>query len=155
MMSEVRRIADQLRRTFEGDAWHGPSVRELLADVTARRAAAKPIAQAHSIWEIALHMATWDEVVRRRLAGEITGDLPAEVDWPMLRETSEDAWRKSVQDLEQSHRALCEAVARLDDARLAESVPGKPDSVYIELHGIVQHDLYHAGQIALLKKAQS
>jgi uncharacterized damage-inducible protein DinB len=154
LMSEVRRIEEQLRRAFEGNAWHGPSVRELLVDVTANRAAARPIAGAHSIWEIALHIATWDEVVRRRLEGEAIADLPAEVDWPTVRDTSEEAWRKTVQDLDRSHRALCEAIARLDDARLAENVPGKRHSVYIELHGIIQHDLYHAGQIALLKKAQ-
>jgi uncharacterized damage-inducible protein DinB len=153
-MSEVQRIEDQLRRAFEGNAWHGPSVRELLVDVAAKRAAARPITGAHSIWEIALHVATWDEVVRRRLAGEAIGDLPVDLDWPMVRDTSEDAWRKTVHDLEQSHRALCQAIARLDDARLAENVPGKGHSVYIELHGIIQHDLYHAGQIALLKKAQ-
>ena len=154
-MSEAHRIEDQLRRAFEGNAWHGPSVRELLVDVTAKSASARPIVGAHSIWEIALHIATWDEVVRRRLEGEMIVDLPPEVDWPTVRDTSEEAWRKTVQDLERSHRALREAIARLDDARLAQGVPGKRHSVYIELHGIVQHDLYHAGQIALLKKAQS
>jgi hypothetical protein len=65
-MSEIQRIEDQLRRAFEGHAWHGPAVRELLADVTAAKAAGRPLPSAHSIWEIVLHMATWERVVRRR-----------------------------------------------------------------------------------------
>ncbi|HYV05863.1 MAG TPA: DinB family protein, partial [Blastocatellia bacterium] len=66
-MSEIKRIRSQLRRAFEGEAWHGPSVMELLGDVTAEQAAAHPIAGAHSIWELALHIATWERYVRRRI----------------------------------------------------------------------------------------
>jgi uncharacterized damage-inducible protein DinB len=152
-MSEIQRIVDQLRRAFERDAWHGPAVRELLAGVTADRAAAKPLAHAHSIWEIVLHIATWENIVRRRLRGEVINDLSAEEDWPVVRDTSEAAWRKALQDLEQANQALREAIAPLDETRLAESVPGKSHSVYVMLHGLIQHDLYHAGQIAVLKKA--
>jgi uncharacterized damage-inducible protein DinB len=152
-MSEIQRIVDQLRRAFERDAWHGPAVRELLAGVTADRAAAKPLAHAHSIWEIVLHISTWENIVRRRLRGEVINDLPAEEDWPAVRDASEAAWRKALQDLEQANQALREAIAPLDETRLAESVPGKSHSVYVMLHGLIQHDLYHAGQIAVLKKA--
>jgi len=153
-MDTIRGIVDQLQRAFEGHAWHGPAVRELLADVGAAQANAKPIAQAHSIWEIVLHMSTWEHVVRRRLQGEVIDELPDAEDWPAVRETSEAAWRKAVQDLEERNRALRDAVAQLDEARLTAKVPGKDHSVYIMLHGIIQHDLYHAGQIAVLKKAK-
>jgi uncharacterized damage-inducible protein DinB len=152
-MSEIQRLEDQLRRAFDGNAWHGPAVRELLADITAAKAAARPLSSAHSIWEIVLHMATWEEVVRRRLQGETIADLPSEQDWPPLRDSSEAAWRQAVQALEQANRALRQTIARADEARLAETVPGKDHSVYVMLHGIIQHDLYHAGQIAILKKA--
>jgi uncharacterized damage-inducible protein DinB len=154
-MSEIQRLEDQLRRAFEGNAWHGPAVRELLADITAATAAARPLSSAHSIWEIVLHMATWEEVVRRRLQGETVADLPSEQDWPPLRDSSEAAWRQAVQALEQANRTLRQTIARANEARLAEIVPGKDHSVYVMLHGIIQHDLYHAGQIAVLKKAQS
>ena len=154
-MSEIQRIEDQLRRAFEGNAWHGPAVRELLADVTAAKAAGRPIPSAHSIWEIALHMATWERVVRRRLQGETVVNLPAEQDWPPVRDSSEAAWHQAVRDLEQANHDLRAAIAQLTEARLADMAPGKDHSVYVMLHGIIQHDLYHAGQIAVLKKAQS
>jgi uncharacterized damage-inducible protein DinB len=152
-MSEIQRIEDQLRRAFEGNAWHGPAVRELLADVSAARAGARPLSTAHSIWEIVLHIAAWEGVVRRRLQGEAVADLPSEQDWPPVRDSGEAAWRQAVHDLEQAHRALHEAIARSNEAHLADTVPGKDHSVYLMLHGIIQHDLYHAGQIAVLKKA--
>jgi uncharacterized damage-inducible protein DinB len=151
-MTEIQRIEDQLRRAFKGNAWHGPAVRELLADVTAEKAAARPLSNAHSIWEIVLHMATWEEVVRRRLQGETVADLAPEQDWPLVRDTSAAAWASAIDRLERANGVLCEAIVRLDDRALAEKVPGKEDSVYTMLHGIIQHDLYHAGQIAILKK---
>jgi uncharacterized damage-inducible protein DinB len=153
-MNEIQSIVDQLQRAFEGHAWHGPAVRELLADVSAAQADARPIAQAHSIWEIVLHISTWEHIVRRRLQGEVINELPDKEDWPAVRDTSEAAWRKAVHDLEERNRALRDAVAQLDEARLTAKVPGKDHSVYIMLHGIIQHDLYHAGQVAVLKKAK-
>ncbi|HEX9869962.1 MAG TPA: DinB family protein [Candidatus Tectomicrobia bacterium] len=154
-MSEIQRIEDQLRRAFEGNAWHGPAVRELLADVTAAQAAGRPLPNAHSIWEIVLHMATWERVVYRRLQGETVVNLPMEQDWPPVRDTSAAAWHQAVRDLEQANHDLRAAIAQLTEARLADMAPGKDHSVYVMLHGIIQHDLYHAGQIAVLKKAQS
>jgi len=154
-MSEIQRIEDQLRRAFEGNAWHGPAVRELLADVTAAQAAGRPLPNAHSIWEIVLHMATWERVVYRRLQGETVVNLPMEQDWPPVRDSSEAAWHQAVRDLEQANHDLRAAIAQLTEARLADMAPGKDHSVYVMLHGIIQHDLYHAGQIAVLKKAQS
>jgi len=152
-MSEIPRIEDQLRRAFEGHAWHGPAVRELLADMTAAKAAGRPLPNAHSIWEIVLHIATWERVVRRRLQGEAVADLPTEEDWPPVRDSSEAAWRRAIDDLEQANHDLRDTMARASEARLAEMAPGKDHSVYVMLHGIIQHDLYHAGQIAVLKKA--
>lgn len=154
-MSEVKRIKGQLRRAFEGEAWHGPSLRELLNGVTAETAAAKPLPGAHSIWELVLHIVTWENVVRRRLAGEEFADPPDEENFPTIHDPSDEAWQHTLQQLTQSNLALREAIAGLDDAQLAEMVPGKPYSIYGMLHGVIQHDLYHAGQIAVLKKARN
>jgi len=154
-MSEIKRIEDQLKRAFEGNAWHGPAVRELLADMTAAQALGRPLTNAHSIWEIALHMATWERVVHRRLQGETVIDLPTEQDWPPVRDTSEASWRQVLRDLEQANHDLRAAIGQMTEARLADIAPGKDHSVYVMLHGVIQHDLYHAGQIAILKKAQS
>lgn len=153
-MSEIKRIQSQLRRAFEGQAWHGPSVRELLADVTAEQATARPLPRSHNIWEIVLHIAAWERVVRRRLEGEITGDLPGEEDWPPVRDQAAEAWQQALQALERGHQELREAIALLDEVQLAELAPGMNYSIYFMLHGVIQHDLYHAGQIALLKKAE-
>lgn len=151
-MSETKRIGDQLRRAYEGQAWHGPSVKELLSDVTAEQAAARPIAGSHSIWEIVLHISAWEEGVARRLSGE-RAELSTEEDWPTVSDTSEAAWRKTLAALEANHLRLREALKSLDDARLDEPIVEGMSSVYGTLHGVIQHSLYHAGQIALLKKA--
>lgn len=152
-MSEVAKIEDQLRRAFEGDAWHGPSLRELLSDVAAERAACRPIARAHSIWELVLHIAAWDDVVRRRLEGEPIAELSPAEDFPSVREASATAWEEAREGLQRGHRRLRRAIAQLEEGSLDESVPGTSYTVYTMLHGVVQHDLYHAGQIALLRRA--
>jgi uncharacterized damage-inducible protein DinB len=151
-MSETKRIGDQLRRAYEGQAWHGPSLKELLSDVTAERAAAHAIAGAHSIWEIVLHISAWEEGVRRRLEG-VRAELSTEEDWPPVSDTSEAAWRKTLETLEANHLRLREALKGMDDARLQEPIVEGMSSVYGTLHGVIQHSLYHAGQIALLKRA--
>jgi uncharacterized damage-inducible protein DinB len=152
-MKEAERIADQLRRAMQGEAWHGPSLKEILGGVTAAQAAARPVAAAHSIWELVHHITAWEGIVLRRLGGKVVKDVSTEVDWPPVRETSEAAWQRTLVALEADNRRLCDAIAQMPDERLRERVPGKESSFYGELHGVVQHDLYHAGQIALLKKA--
>ena len=151
-MSEIKRINDQLKRAFEGKAWHGPSVSEVLAGVTAEQAAAHPIEGAHSIWELTLHIATWERVGRRRIEESIPIDVSDEEDWPAVEDTSADAWTNTLDELRRNHEALRAAIRQLDEARLEEIVPGTQYSVYFLLHGVIQHDLYHAGQIALVKK---
>jgi len=153
-MRETERIADQLKRAFESQAWHGPSVLEILQDVTAGQAAARPIPGAHSIWEIVLHIAVWESVCRRRLAGD-RAEPSDEEDWPAVKDTGEGAWQTTKADLVEGHQKLRQAIGRLDDSQLDEPIlPGK-SSVYVTVQGAVQHDLYHAGQIAILKKAFS
>ena len=152
-MSELKRINDQLKRAFEGKAWHGPSVSEVLAGVTAEQAAAHPIPGAHSIWELALHIATWERVGRKRIQESDPIDVSDEEDWPAVEVTTDEAWTSTVEELRRNHQALRAAIRELDEARLDDIVPGTQYSVYFLMHGVIQHDLYHAGQIALLKKA--
>lgn len=151
-MSEAALIADQLRRAFEGSAWHGPALLELLEDVNAATAAARPIPQAHSIWELVLHTAAWDDAVRRRIGGKKL-QLTGTQNFPRVPKPTEAAWRKAVTDLKRTHDALVKTVAALPGARLQDRVPGKRYNFQFMLHGVVQHELYHAGQIAILKKA--
>jgi uncharacterized damage-inducible protein DinB len=153
-MSEAARIADQLRRAFDGEAWHGDSVFEILKGVTAEQAAARPIAGAHTIWELVLHIAAWDGAVLRRMSGVAVTLSDAE-NFPPVTDASEAAWRTALAQVRKVHEELIAAVADLTDSRLYEKVPGKEGAhytFYYMLHGVVQHELYHAGQIALLKK---
>jgi len=154
-MTEAFRLADQIRRAFEGSAWHGDSILELLADVNAKTAGARPIKDAHSIWEILLHIAAWDDVVTRR-AGGTAAILTDAQNFPAVTDTSEAAWNQAIETTKETHHELIRAVAAFPDSRLAEQVPGKTQNYYnfyYMFSGIVQHELYHAGQIALLKKA--
>ena len=156
-MSETARLADQIRRAFDGDAWHGDSVLELLGGVDAKIAAAHPIKNAHSIWELVLHIAAWDGAVLRRTGGEAL-ELSDEQNFPPVKDTSEAAWRRAIEHAKHSHNELVKAVAAFPDSRLQEQVPGKTESYhnfFYMFSGIVQHELYHAGQIALLKKART
>jgi len=150
-MNEIGRIEDQLKRAFEGPAWSGPSLLEALAGVTAERAAKRPIATAHSIWELVLHVAVWEDVVRRRALGE-SFDPTDEQDWPRVSDTSPAAWSEALEALRRGHRALRDVVARFDEARLEQPLVPGGNSAYVQFHGAAQHDLYHAGQIAVLRK---
>jgi uncharacterized damage-inducible protein DinB len=151
---ETLRIADQLRRAFEGEAWHGPSLLEILKGLTAAEAAERPLPRSHRIWEIVLHIGVWDDVARRRMAGEVVQPTPDE-DWPAVTDTSPGAWQHAIDRLRETRDALVSAVGAFSDPRLLDVVPGKTGhhTFYYMLHGIVQHELYHAGQIALLRKA--
>ena len=151
-MSEISRIAQQLKLAYEGEAWHGPAVLELLSGVDARAAAARPIPNAHSIWELTLHISGWENVIRRRLGGEACTLSDAD-NFPDVKDKSEAAWRKTVEALKLTNQELLKAMDALPDSRLADRVPGKNYDVYTMLHGAVQHALYHAGQIAILKRA--
>ena len=153
-MAEVERIADQLKRAFAGEAWHGPALAEILAGVTAPQAAARPLNGVHSIWELVLHIAAWEQACLRRLRGD-RAQLSAEEDWRMPADMSESSWQQTIAALRQAHEELCGAVSKLDESRLDQPIIEGMSSVYVTLHGVVQHSLYHAGQIAILKKAVS
>jgi uncharacterized damage-inducible protein DinB len=155
-MTEIERIRDQFQRAFDGQAWHGPSVLSLLEGVTAEQAAAHVIPGAHSIWELTLHIAAWEDACRRRLEGD-PAQLTDDENFPHVSDTSEGAWESAKAKLIDVHRRLLDVIATTDDSRLDQPIMESPEipfsSAYVTLHGGVQHSLYHAGQIAILKKA--
>lgn len=153
-MDEPQRIADQLRRAMEGPAWHGLPLDALLEDVTREQAAAHPIAGAHSIWEIALHLTAWHDTVTERLRGDPVVQ-PRVGDWPTVPETTDKMWRATREALSHSARRLGEAIAHATADQLDRRPPPSESTTYETCHGAVQHDLYRAGQIAVLKKALS
>jgi uncharacterized damage-inducible protein DinB len=151
-MTEVQRILDQMDRGFSGDAWHGPPLMRLLEGLQAEDASKHPIHGAHSIWEIVHHIEAWNTIVHRRLAGKAV-EVTKERDWPPVWEVNETAWKRALENLAESRARLRKSVEALQDTELNQIPAGTHESRYVTLHGIVQHDLYHAGQIAILKKA--
>jgi uncharacterized damage-inducible protein DinB len=151
-MTEIERIAEQLKRAFTGNAWHGPSVMEVLNGVTAQQAMTRVFPGAHTIWELALHIGAWESACLRRLQGD-RAELSDAEDWAPVTDSSDAGWEQLKLMLQQGNQKLRDAVGGIEQSWLDEPIlPGMP-SVYITVQGVVQHDLYHAGQIAILKKA--
>ncbi len=157
-MSEIERIIDQLEREHAGDPWHGSPLSAILDGITAGDAALKPLAGAHSIWELVLHMTAWKREVRRRLSGAAAA-LPEDGDWPEVGDPTEERWAAARARLEQAHRQLLTDIRAMPESQLHDETNDPRDrpagagvSFYELLHGIVQHDVYHSGQIAILKK---
>jgi uncharacterized damage-inducible protein DinB len=158
MSDSIERLIRQLHHTYHGPSWHGPTLKELLADVSAKQAANKGIRNAHSIWEIVLHIAGWTEEVTRRLQGGEAGD-PADGDWPAVADVSDAAWQDARRRLREAHQALLVVFAGVPPLELRAPVrdfrnspDGRGRTVAETISGLIQHDVYHAGQIAILKK---
>lgn len=152
-MPEISLIVDQLQRALDGEAWHGPALMEILDGIDAKAAAARPISQAHSIWELVLHLAGWERVVERRLHGEKLS-LSDQENFGRIPVANEHAWQEAVKNLRQIHDQLIRTVSSLPESKLNDTVQGKDYNVQFMLLGVVQHAAYHAGQIALLKRSR-
>ncbi len=151
MSGEAKRLAEQHERAYSGPAWSGPAVVEVLKGVNAHKAFARPIERAHSIVEIVLHLATWEDAVARRLGGEDARPTDAE-DWPAPGQPGEAAWKRALSNLEGRFHALQKAIAALPEDRLEANPPGQEYTNYVMVQGAIQHLFYHAGQIAVLAK---
>jgi uncharacterized damage-inducible protein DinB len=152
-------LSEQVRLAHDGPAWHGAALAENLDGIDAEQAASRPVPDAHSVWEIVLHLTAWTREVARRLDG---GDPapPAEGDWPAVGRLSEEAWSEARAALGEAHAALSSAVARFPEARWRDRVGGERDaplgtgvSYAAMIIGLLQHDAYHGGQVGLLRKA--
>lgn len=159
-MSEAKRIANLYRSVYEGDkngeAWHGLALKPLLKGVTVEQAVRVPKTGAHSIYQLVLHIAYWEEIVLRRLNGEVV-DAPLNTsdDWPLNRKLTNVDWQAALTRLEKSHVALRQAMESITEDKLKQMVPKRDHDNYTLLHGIIQHCVYHSGQIAFVKKLTS
>lgn len=155
MNNECQRTAQQLVSNVDGDAWYGDSLRKILAGVTAEQARAHPIPNAHSIWELVLHLNAWVELYSGAIQGKPIPPwpgMPQQVDWPPLQTVDETAWRENVRTLFENHLELADRMAQFADDRLVSTVPGRSYDFRQLFQGASLHAVYHAGQIALLKK---
>jgi len=155
---ECDRLAQEISDAWDGDPWHGSPITAILEGIDAAEALARPIGSAHTIWETVLHMTGWTREVAQRIQGGKAGE-PEAGDWPAVTDTSKSAWLAARRDLGAAHQELQRALGRLDDDTIMAppNVPrdraaGTGTTIYRLVHGLVQHDAYHAGQIALLKK---
>ncbi len=138
-----------LDEAYEERTWHGPNLRQSLRGVTAKQAAWRPARGRHNIWEIALHAAYWKYVVRRKIEGGKRGSFVLKGSNFFVRPepgaNTEAAWIADKQLLEREHRALRLAIGKArGTARWEKLLP--------QLWGIAFHDIYHAGQIRLLRR---
>jgi len=148
---EVASLAEEMRVLARGDAWHGPSLEEILADVSPDTAAARPIPRAHTIWEVVLHLIGWTDVARRRLEGTAVEE-PEQGDFPAPPEPTASAWDEAKRGLLSAHDGLVARVSRLSPADLDAPVPGRGFPARFLVRGEIRHTVYHSGQIALLRK---
>jgi hypothetical protein len=152
MGDELKRLEDQSRRAFEGEAWYGPAVLEILTDVSVEAAASHPIPGAHSIWEIVLHLGAPFRLVVRRSHGH-SGSLSAEEDWPVVGAPQVERWLEAVEELRRLNQEVRLAILAFAPDRLDEMLAPGHSSAYVHFAGLPQHDAYHAGQISFLRKA--
>lgn len=156
---ENTNIAELVERVVTGDPWHGSNVEQLLRGVSAEDAARRPVPGAHTMWELVLHMTSWAREVRARLDGEDAKE-PIDGDWPPIGPISEERWAEAKQHLLDAHGQLTATIVAIDQRSLDQPVRDFRDNAlglglsrYLTLHGLVHHTVYHAGQLALLRKA--
>ena len=151
---EIEHLLGLLDEAYSRAAWHGPNLRGSLRGLTVREAAWRPKAGRHNIWEIVAHAAYWKYVVRRRLVGEKRGSFSLHgSNWfarPVDR--SEKSWRTDLSLLDGEHQRLREAVSSLEPETLDRPARGSKTAARRLIAGIAFHDIYHAGQIQLIKK---
>ncbi|HET7293091.1 MAG TPA: DinB family protein [Vicinamibacteria bacterium] len=155
-MDAIEILLGLLDEAFDKSAWHGPNLRGSLRGVTAHLAARRPSPGRHNVWEVAVHAAYWKYAARRRLTGEKRGSFAlGGSNWfrrPGPEGSTEAAWRADVALLVAEHRKLRAAVEKLSPSALSLITPGSRRTNLAVIRGIAAHDLYHAGQIQLLKR---
>jgi uncharacterized damage-inducible protein DinB len=150
-MAERKRTLELLDRAYRAQAWHGPALLESLAGVSAAMAARRVVKGAHTIWELVDHLGSWNAIVAERLAGR-TPTVTPELNFPKMPRATGAAWKKSLARLAASQRKFRTAVAKFPASQLGRIRPGTKTSWNVLIHGQIQHQLYHAGQIALLRR---
>ena len=164
-MNEIDLLLANLDQAYGARAWHGTNLRGSLRGLAMDVVAYRPQPGRHNVWELAVHCAYWKYAVRRRLTGEKRGSFPLDGsnffarpdagDGAATQPASNTAWKRDLALLHEMHTALREVVAELPAKRLGAKPKGSRFSIRDTVLGIAAHDLYHAGQIQLLKRMAS
>ncbi len=150
-ISETYRITELLRRAFDGEPWYGPSVMDTLSDVTLEETL-NQLPGSHTIVELVEHMIAWRTFVIERLNGNATYDVNQEESFNKISAMTAEQWSDILQRLHQTQQDLLQILSQISDKKLNEVVAGRAYSFDKMLHGIIHHDIYHIGQIILLRK---
>jgi uncharacterized damage-inducible protein DinB len=150
-MSEITRILNHYDAVLNGSPWHGDPIWQILDGISAETATARPLNGSHTIWEIVMHMTFWEGVGTQRLAGQRAG-LVEELNFPAMPAPTSQNWEQTLDQFRASNQQFRAALAKLDPARLDDLSAAGKRTYYDEAHGVIEHDIYHAGQIALLRK---
>ena len=153
-MTKGELLSDDLRRAIRGDAWHGPSLNELVGSLSPQEAMQRPIPTAHNIWELVVHITSWSNIALRRINGGQVEAYDGE-DWPEVHEFTQAGWDGARQGLMESYERLSEVVIGMSDDDLDVNAPQSTRSVAGMVSGVAQHTAYHGGQIAILRKLVS
>lgn len=153
-MTMIARINDQLRKAVYGDAWHGPSVMRALEGITAKKAIARPVKSALSIWEITLHLTNLFRIRVNQFRGENAPILQT-LDRPDIPDDSDEAWSRVIEDLKRAHKDYQHAIDDTSDSELFVEISDDGQDLYTLYQSMIQHCLYHAGQIMILRKSFS
>lgn len=156
MSPELRQLLAIIDTAYDRKSWHGTNLRGSIRGVSPTQAAWRPAPERHNIWELVVHAAYWKYTVLRRFTGADRGSFGVRgSNWFARRDTLTVAqWRDDVALLDRTHREMRAAVAALGPRDLAKTPAGSKVSHFTLLSGIAAHDLYHAGQIQLLKRLQ-
>ncbi|MBI5471040.1 MAG: DinB family protein [Ignavibacteriae bacterium] len=154
MPKAIPLLLQMIDEAYERKTWHGPNLKGSLRGLSADEAAWRPSPKRHNIWEIAVHAAYWKYTLRRRLLGEKRGSFPLKgSNWFHRPETVSDAeWKHDLRMLDDVHRSMREAIAAFPDDRLYQKIPNSKYTYVATIFGLANHDIYHAGQIQLLKR---
>lgn len=154
MDKQIKLLLDLIDEGYNRKAWHGTNLRGSIRGLTPQQAAWRPGPARHNIWENVVHCAYWKYTVRRRITGEKRGSFPLKGSNWFKRpvDLTGTAWRADIELLEMMHMLLWEAVAELRPSDLSKLSPRKQYTLAAIIRGIASHDIYHAGQIQLLKR---
>lgn len=156
MTEEIKRIHRNISSVYDGQAWYGDNAVTILSGVTAAQAAVKPEKLNHSIAEIVSHMAAWRYFVVEKIKGNATYEVwETELNWQKITKLNESEWNGILNDLLKSQSQLLQQIELVEEPLLTATVGGRKYNFRLMLQGIVQHDIYHLGQISMIKKLVS
>lgn len=153
--TEIKTFIDSLKSSYDGESWYGDSIMQNIQTISSEQAFHHPIPEAHSIAELVTHMIAWRQFLLKRLQGDDDFSVQQEdsFNWQLIDPNPKTAWKSLLRVLDDNQTQLLAVMTKKEDAFLDEKVAQKNYDFSVLIHGVIQHDIYHLGQIVLLAKA--